>query len=91
MRRLARVNTARSTRNDTLLTRDVVNALQLCASQCPDPWRDGIRDTMGSIYSNLGYTGSIPDQPVARDTASSAPVPRDADEAPRKHPQIEML
>ncbi|OSX56946.1 hypothetical protein POSPLADRAFT_1157920 [Postia placenta MAD-698-R-SB12] len=85
---LALEDTARPARNGPLVTREVVNALERCASRCPENefWRDDIRDRMETICSIVGYsTGSylfrILSDPVAGEIVSPAPVPRHVDEA----------
>ncbi|EED81910.1 predicted protein [Postia placenta Mad-698-R] len=89
---LARVDIARPARDDTLFTRDVVNALEHCASRCPigHYLTRQIRCLMKEIYNTLGYFygSSNATQPVAEVTISSMPTPReDVDEAPRQHPR----
>ncbi|KAF9804972.1 hypothetical protein IEO21_09261 [Rhodonia placenta] len=85
---VARVDTARPTRNDPLFNHDVVNALQRCASRNPEDGsvRDRIRGAMENIYRTLGYSAdSTPNESISGETVSPAPVLRDPDEALREH------
>ncbi|EED81930.1 predicted protein [Postia placenta Mad-698-R] len=86
---LARADNARPTRKGTLLSRDVINALESCVSQCPQDKMDYIESTMEALYSALGYyAGSVPNEPVAGETVSPALAPRDVDKAPTEDPQV---
>ncbi|KAF9802475.1 hypothetical protein IEO21_09902 [Rhodonia placenta] len=63
---LARVDIARPAGDDRHLTRDVVHALERCASQCPErhSLRFWIRHTMQEICSICGYSaGSVAETP----------------------------
>lgn len=83
---LAQVDTAR---NGPFFTQNVVNALECCASQCPESngWYFLIRPSMSRIYSILGYSaGLYVHHSVAEATVGFAPMPQDGiDEAPREH------
>lgn len=75
----------------SLFTREVVNALERCASRCPENenLRYDIRDGMEAICSTFGYSaGSIQNEPVTGVNVSPAPAPRDVDEALREHPEV---
>ncbi|EED78706.1 predicted protein [Postia placenta Mad-698-R] len=88
---LSQVDTAQSARNGQLFTREVVNALERCASRFPENGYLGIyiRDGMKTIRSTVGYSaGSIRNEPVAGVTVNPAPAPQDVDEAPREHPEV---
>ncbi|KAF9806799.1 hypothetical protein IEO21_08531 [Rhodonia placenta] len=63
---LARMDIARPAGDDRHLTRDIVNALERCASQCPErhSLRFWIRHTMQEICSICGYSaGSVAETP----------------------------
>ncbi|EED81771.1 predicted protein [Postia placenta Mad-698-R] len=94
---LAQVDTARPARNGPLVTRDVVNALERCASRCPeDEWRKTyMRDAIRTINSIMGYspgspdmTFGIPNEHIAGESVNPAPAPRDVNEAPTEDSQV---
>ncbi|EED81770.1 predicted protein [Postia placenta Mad-698-R] len=88
---LARVDTARPTCDGTLFTQDVVNALEPFASRSLEEefWTIIIREKVEELLSALGYSAiSVPNEPVAGETVSPAPAPRDVDEAPTEDPQV---